>query len=74
MDDPFLFWFFYEADNILFRANPTDELQERILKTPIIDSIFLRPSYLDEWYPVGVFTKFLSDLKKSVCPFYKLQR
>ncbi|KDR66274.1 hypothetical protein GALMADRAFT_162161 [Galerina marginata CBS 339.88] len=36
----FAYWWFEEAEDFLFRANPTDELREMVLKTPFIQCIY----------------------------------
>ncbi|KDR66253.1 hypothetical protein GALMADRAFT_162157 [Galerina marginata CBS 339.88] len=60
-------WWFYRAKDFLFRASPTDELREMVLKTPFIQCIYpiLNMNGLDNWWCGELVGRLLMGLKTS---------
>lgn len=64
----FVDWWFEQAKGILFLANPTDDLREKVLKAPFIECIYsvLDAPDQDVWHNAELVPMLLSGLKTSV--------
>ena len=67
-DVAYVSWWFDQAKDILFLANPTDYLRKKVLKAPFIECIYsiLDVPYLDIWHSVSFVPMLLSGLKTLV--------
>ncbi|KDR67310.1 hypothetical protein GALMADRAFT_161715 [Galerina marginata CBS 339.88] len=66
-NDLFAYWWFEEAKDFLFRANPTDELRKIVLKTPFIQGIYSIPNSdgVYDWWCDELVDRLLMGLKTS---------